>query len=67
MSDTPPVVAVYGATALGKSDVALELATVPDAGRAMGARVAIRQTTGEPVLGFFRGPSPRPGPVGAWR
>ena len=58
---------VYDPNHPDRDDVALELATVPDAGRAMGARVAIRQTTGEPVLGFFRGPSLRPGPVGAWR
>ena len=31
MTDAPPVVALFGATALGKSDVALELAGLLDA------------------------------------
>ena len=30
-------------------------------------RIRMAQSTGEPLLGFFRQPYPRPDGVGAWR
>ena len=58
---------VYDPNHPGADGVALELAVAPDDGRPLGARVALRQTTGEPLLGFFRGPVLRSEPVAAWR
>ncbi len=58
---------VYDPNHPGSDDVALEAAVAPDDGRPLAARTVLRQTTGEPLLGFFRGPLLRSEPVGAWR
>jgi len=58
---------VYDPNHPGRDDVALELAVAPDDGRPLAGRIALRQTTGEPLLGFFRGPVLPHEAVGAWR
>ena len=58
---------VYDPNHPGRDDVTLELAVAPGDGRPLGDRVTLRQSTGEPLLGFFRGPRPPDAPVAAWR
>ena len=58
---------VYDPNHPGRDDVALEVAVASPDGRPLAARISLRQTTGEPLLGFFRGPVLRAEPVGAWR
>jgi hypothetical protein len=60
---------VYDPNHPGDDRVELELTIAPDEGdgRPLPERIALRQTTGEPLLGFFRGPCPPNAPVGAWR
>jgi hypothetical protein len=58
---------VYDPNHPGADDVALELRTAPDDGRPLAARISISQTTGEPLLGFFRGPVLANESVAAWR
>lgn len=59
---------VYDPNHPGDDGVALELAIAPDDGRrGIDERIALRQTTGEPLLGFFRGPCLPNAPVDAWR
>lgn len=59
---------VYDPNHPGDDDVALVLAIDPDDGRrGLAERVDLLQTTGEPLLGFFRGPRPRHAGAGAWR
>jgi len=63
-------VRVYDPNHPGRDDVALELAsdgTARDEGRPAGAGISLRQTTGEPLLGFFRGPVLPNERVIAWR
>ncbi len=61
---------VYDPNHAGDDDVELELTIAPDnrhGPRPQAERVTLRQTTGEPLLGFFRGPCPPNAPVDAWR
>ncbi len=58
---------VYDPNHPDADDVALELGVAADDGRPLAGRVGLRQTTGEPPLGFFRGPVLHDGPIGAWR
>jgi len=60
-------VRVYDPNHPGRDDVALELSSEVDDGRPAAARIALRQTTGEPLLGFFRGPVLPNEQVAAWR
>ena len=64
-------IGVYDPNHPGRDDV--ELRAVIDVDRGGGAdrprrdRVHLGQSTGEPLLGFFRQPYPRPGSMRAWR
>ena len=58
---------VYDPNHPDADEVALELAVAPDDGRPLAGRIALRQTSGEPLLGFFRGPLLDDRPVGPWR
>ncbi len=59
---------VYDPNHPGDDGVALDLAIAPDDGRRTFAeRITLRQTTGEPLLGFFRGPRLPNAPVDAWQ
>ncbi len=59
---------VYDPNHPGDDDVALELSVAADdRRRPLAERITLRQTTGEPLLGFFRGPCPGYAPVDAWR
>jgi hypothetical protein len=57
---------VYDPNHPGRDDVALEI-TTGAAGGAAAAGIDLRQTTGEPLLGFFRGPVLPDERVAAWR
>jgi hypothetical protein len=58
---------VYDPNHPGRDDVSLELAEARDDGRLAATRTSLRQTTGEPLLGFFRGPVLPNERVTAWR
>ncbi len=58
---------VYDPNHPGSDDVQLLASVDPDAGRAWAVRIALRQSTGEPLLGFFRQPYARPHSTAAWR
>jgi hypothetical protein len=61
---------VYDPNHPGRDDVTLvvEVATGPDAAtRPWRERITLHQSTGEPLLGFFRQPYPRSRSVRAWR
>lgn len=58
---------VYDPNHPGRDDVVLEAAISPDPTLPVRDRVRLRQSTGEPLLGFFRQPYPPPRGVGAWR
>lgn len=58
---------VYDPNHPGDDAVGLDLLVERDDGRPIAARVTLRQTTGEPLLGFFRGPVLADAPVAAWR
>jgi hypothetical protein len=58
---------VYDPNHPGSDDVALEIAVDRDERRPPAARIVLRQTTGEPLLGFFRGPVLPNERVTAWR
>jgi hypothetical protein len=64
---TRVVVRAYDPNYPGRDDVALELAVGADDGRPLSWRITLRQSTGEPLLGFFRGPILPDEAVGAWR
>lgn len=51
----------------GRDDVELRITIDPDAGRPWRDRIAMTQSTGEPLLGFFRHPDPPPPSLRAWR
>ncbi|MEO5964243.1 MAG: hypothetical protein ABIR11_02165, partial [Candidatus Limnocylindrales bacterium] len=42
-------------------EISIDLTAAPGAGRPWRDRITLRQSTGEPLLGFFRQPYPRPG------
>jgi hypothetical protein len=61
---------VYDPNHPGRDDVTLAIAIAmgADAGtRPWRERITLRQSTGEPLLGFFRQPYPAPRSVRAWR
>ena len=58
---------VYDPNHPGRDDVALELSTGVDDGAPAATRIGLRQSTGEPLLGFFRGPVLPNERVTAWR
>jgi hypothetical protein len=67
--DTGPggvTIRVYDPNHPGRDDVELRL-DVRDGPGPWRDRVSLRQSTGEPLLGFFRQPYPRPDGVRAWR
>lgn len=62
------VLHVYDPNHPGRDDVALVVSVAPAApGVAWRDRIALRQSTGEPLLGFFRQPYPPARSVRAWR
>jgi hypothetical protein len=58
---------VYDPNHPGRDDISLEVAVAVDDGRPLRERIALRQSTGEPLIGYFRGPDLRDEPVTAWR
>lgn len=59
---------VYDPNHPGRDDVALRVGVAPTDGRPLRDRVVLAQSTGEPLLGFFRQPFvPGPRSVAAWR
>jgi hypothetical protein len=50
-----------------RDDVELRAEVDPDDGRPLRERIRLEQSTGEPLLGFFVQPYPRPSGVRAWR
>jgi hypothetical protein len=72
-TDAAITVHVYDPNHPGRDDVELRAVIAPDTmdpsgvGRPRHERLSLTQTTGEPLLGFFRQPYPRPGSMRAWR
>ena len=60
-------VRVYDPNHPGRDDVELRAEIAPDAARPWWERVQLAQSTGEPLLGFFRQPYPPPQSLRAWR
>ncbi len=60
-------IAIYDPNHPGRDDVALVADIDADASRAWPDRIQLAQSTGEPLLGFFRQPYPPPGSLRAWR
>lgn len=58
---------VYDPNHPGNDAVELRAAIDPEDGRPLRDRVHLSQTTGEPLLGFFAQPYPRPTGLRAWR
>lgn len=58
---------VYDPNHPGRDDVELRAVVADSPGAPWWDRIALTQTTGEPLLGFFRQPYPTPGSVRAWR
>ena len=61
------VIRIYDPNHPGRDDVELRVEVDPDDGRPLRDRVRLAQSTGEPLLGFFAQPYPRPNGVRAWR
>jgi hypothetical protein len=57
---------IYDPNHPGRDDVELRVAVAPGPGP-WRDRITLAQSTGEPLLGFFRQPYPPPGTVRAWR
>jgi hypothetical protein len=58
---------VYDPNHPGRDDVELRAAIDPDTARPLRDRIRLSQSTGEPLLGFFRQPYPPPRSVRAWK
>jgi hypothetical protein len=58
---------IYDPNHPGDDDVVLLANVDPDATRAWPDRIRLAQSTGEPLLGFFRQAYARPGSLAAWR
>ena len=58
---------IYDPNHPGADDVELQATVDPEAKRAWPDRVQLAQSTGEPLLGFFRQAYARPGSMAAWR
>ena len=67
--DTPERVriAIYDPNHPGRDDVALVVDIDADGSRSWPDQIRLAQSTGEPLLGFFRQPYPPPGSLRAWR
>jgi hypothetical protein len=67
--ETPATISirVYDPNHPGADDVELRATIDPDATRPWHERIALGQSSGEPLLGFFRQPYPPAGSVRAWR
>jgi hypothetical protein len=61
------VLRIYDPNHPGNDTVELRATIDQDKARPMHERIALAQSTGEPLLGFFRQPYPAPGPMRAWR
>jgi hypothetical protein len=66
-TDTLIRLRVYDPNHPGRDDVELRAEVDPDGSLPWRDRVQLSQSTGEPLLGFFRQPYPRPGSLRAWR
>jgi hypothetical protein len=64
---TRVTIRVYDPNHPGRDDVELRATLSTDDGLPWWRRIALAQSTGEPLLGFFRQPYPTPDSVGAWR
>jgi hypothetical protein len=59
---------VYDPNHPGRDDVELRIVVAPDDGRPARERIHLAQSTGEPLMGFFRQPDPPPpASLAAWR
>ncbi len=58
---------VYDPNHAGRDDVTVEAEVDTDDGRPARERIRLHQSTGEPLLGWFRQPYPPPRGVRAWR
>jgi hypothetical protein len=58
---------IYDPNHPGDDTVELRAAVTPDVDRPWRDRIRLEQSTGEPLLGFFLHPYPRPGSLKAWR
>jgi hypothetical protein len=58
---------IYDPNRPGDDDVELRADVVPEASHAWPDRIRLAQSTGEPLLGFFRQAYARPGTMVAWR
>jgi len=58
---------VYDPNHPRRDDVELRASISADHGALWRDRIRLTQSTGEPLLGFFRQPYPEPGPLRAWR
>ena len=66
-TETDLTIRVYDPNHPGRDDVLLRAHLQPEDGRPAEERVTLFQSTGEPLLGFFRQPYPVTRSVGAWR
>jgi hypothetical protein len=66
-TDTLIRLRVYDPNHPGRDDVELRAEVDPDGSLPWRDRVQLSQSTGEPLLGFFRQPYPAPGSLRAWR
>jgi hypothetical protein len=67
VAPTRIIVHVYDPNHPGNDGVELRVEIDPDAGRPWRDRIRMTQSTGEPLLGFFRQPYPAPQTMRAWR
>jgi len=58
---------IYDPNHPGRDDVEIRARVDPDATLPWATRIGLLQSTGEPLLGFFRQPYARPRSVAAWR
>jgi hypothetical protein len=66
-ADDAITIRVYDPNHPGSDDVELRVSISVDTGAPWRDRISMTQSTGEPLLGFFRQPYPRPDSVRAWR
>ncbi len=66
-ADGGPRIRIYDPNHPGDDSVELVAAVDPDASRPWPDRVRLSQSTGEPLLGFFRQAYAHPGSLAAWR
>ena len=61
------VIRIYDPNWPGRDDVELRASISPDVDRPWRDRIRLEQSTGEPLLGFFKHPYPKPDSLKAWR